>query len=339
MTYKACIIGAGSIGALKEDKYDSPTSENILTHAHMYHNHPEVKLAGIFDTDVVKAALAHDKWKIKWGTDFQDVDWSMEDEVSIVSVCAPTNSHKQVLLDILDCEINPKIVIAEKPFCNNSKEAGEVIEAYKEANIPIIINYSRRYVPEIQQLKKNIDEGIYGKIYSATFHYGRGVRHEMCHGIDLCRFLFGEFLTEFRNHEFTPFMFFDLNNNDPTIAAWLEFDKCPHVFLSPCDGRQYKVFQLEIMTEKGKIILSQHGMYIDYYPLIEEPIWGEFKILSKDIETRIKTQLNRSLEYLLGEVLTHLYCIDTDQFNPEEIKCKPEDALAVHKIIEHLKGE
>ncbi|MCK9282359.1 MAG: Gfo/Idh/MocA family oxidoreductase [Melioribacteraceae bacterium] len=333
--YKAIVIGAGSIGAIKEDKYDSPGGENILTHAHMYHNHPEVELVGIFDKIIERSVSASNKWKCKWDLDFTDIDWEKE-QIDIVSICTPTETHKEVLLDILQYEVNPKIVIAEKPFCSNSKEAEEVIEAYKKANIPIIINYPRRYVPEIQQLKKDIDNEKYGKIYSATFHYTRGLRHEMCHGIDLCRFLFGEY--EGGHIEQPGHGIPDRDKNDSTYAAYLSFKSCHHIFLSPCDGRQYKVFQLEIMTEKGKIILSQHGMYIDFYPLIEEPIWGGFKILSKDMESRTKTQLNRSLEYLLQNVLSYLLSPTLMNYFNNSL-CKPEDALQVHKIIEHLKGE
>jgi predicted dehydrogenase len=335
--YTACVVGAGSIGALKEDKYDSPTTNNILTHSHMYFNHPEIELIGIIDSNFEKAEQAGEKWYTNYCSTIDSQIWNsygIDNDVDIISVCVPTEYHKEVLIKIL--KINPKIVIAEKPFCSNSKEAQEVIDAYEKANIPIIINYPRRYVPEIQQLQIDIRNEYYGKIQSATFHMTRGLIHDGCHGLDLCRYLFGEYIEGqlFKNSSIA-----DRDENDPTYAAHLTFENCPHVFLSPCDGRLYKVFQLEIMTEKGKIVLSQHGMYIDFYPLIDEPIWGGFEILSKDLESRKQTQLNKSLEYLVADSVIKLYCITTNQFRSEEIICTAQDALKVHKIIENLKGE
>ncbi len=328
--YKAIVIGAGSIGAWKDDKYDSPITENILTHAHAYYSNPDIELEGIIDSDSIKGTLASSKWN----TDYYRHHSYMDYDPDIISVCTPTKTHKEILLDII--EAHPKIVIAEKPFCNNSKEAQEVKEVYEKAGIPIMINYPRDYVPEIIQLDSELNNGKYGKIYSAIFYYTRGLKHEGCHAIDLCRFLFGEYRGGKANR---ANCIKDRDENDPTVGAWMTFERCPHVFFSPCDGRQYKVFQLEIMTEKGKIILSQHGMYIDFYPLIEEPIWGGFQILSKDLRYRKPTQLNKSLEFLLKEAVTHLHNMELNKFDPNQLTCNADDALQVHKIIEHLRGE
>jgi predicted dehydrogenase len=290
----------------------------------MYYNNPEIELVGIVDKDFFKATEAAKKWNsVHYSEGINSVTYP----VDIISVCIPTHTHKQVLIDVM--EHDPKIVIAEKPFCNNSQEAEEVIEAYKKVDIPIIINYSRRYVPEIQQLKRQLQEENFGKIYSATFHYTRGLKHEGCHAIDLCIFLFGEFINGTDANLFEEGII-DRDRNDRTIACFLKFEKVPWVFLSPCDGRQYKVFQLEIMTEAGKIILSQHGMYIDFYGREKENIWGDFDILSKNLSFRMSTNLNRSLEYLGKEIVNYLqYGI--------ECSCTAYDALQVHQIIEHLK--
>lgn len=321
---KGLVIGAGSIGALKDSKYDSPETKEVLTHAHAYYNDPEIELEGIVDSDLGKAHQAG----IKWGcTRSQYLISYKMDKIDIVSVCTPTSTHHKILKDCI--ELKPKVVIAEKPFCSNAKEAEEIVELYEKSNINLIINYPRRYVPEIQALSFALNNGDYGNIYSATFHYTRGLRHEMSHGIDLCLMLFVQFQEGelLRSGHRIP----DRDKNDPTQAAHLSFNNCPHVFFSPCDGRKYKVFQLEIMTEKGKIILSQHGMYIEFYPAVKEQIWGDFDVLSKDLAMRQKTQLDKSLVYLMQHAVD--ICNGVDIF----LSC-PQDAIKVHGIIEHLRG-
>jgi predicted dehydrogenase len=65
--YNAIIIGCGSIGTTKDNKYDDPEkNDNILTIAHAFHNHPQIKLIGVIDSDPVKAKQAGDKWNCPW---------------------------------------------------------------------------------------------------------------------------------------------------------------------------------------------------------------------------------------------------------------------------------
>ena len=60
--YNVLIIGAGSVGTSKPDKYDSPLTENILTHAHAVYNNDDLKIIGIVDKDLKKAKKAGKKW-------------------------------------------------------------------------------------------------------------------------------------------------------------------------------------------------------------------------------------------------------------------------------------
>ena len=61
--YKALIIGAGSIGALKDDKFDSPSNpDKVLTHAHAFYKHPDIKIKCVIDRDILKARMAAEKW-------------------------------------------------------------------------------------------------------------------------------------------------------------------------------------------------------------------------------------------------------------------------------------
>ena len=60
--YNVAIIGVGSIGALKNNQFDSPDTDNIFTHAHACYNHPQVDKIGFFDTDLDKALKAMEKW-------------------------------------------------------------------------------------------------------------------------------------------------------------------------------------------------------------------------------------------------------------------------------------
>jgi predicted dehydrogenase len=93
--YKAVIIGAGSIGALKPDHLDSPHTANILTMAHAFHSHPEIELVGIIDKDIGVAEKAAKKWQC---APFHVIN-SFSFDIDIVAICVDTE-QKNLLVKI-----------------------------------------------------------------------------------------------------------------------------------------------------------------------------------------------------------------------------------------------
>ena len=62
-----------------------------------------------------------------------------------------------IIKRVLDCS-NIKGIIVEKPFASTSKEAMDLCEIVSDKNIPLFLNYSRRYMDEFWNLKKWIKE-------------------------------------------------------------------------------------------------------------------------------------------------------------------------------------
>ncbi len=322
MGYKVILLSAGSIGATKDDEFDNPDSENILTHANACYRHKRAELIGIVDPDIRKATAAATKWSTKAYTSLSQID----DEADIVICATPTDRHLATLLEAL--QYRPKIVIAEKPFCTNIHEATIVHNEYKRAGVPIAVDYIRRYAPRINELKNQIEENIHGKIHNVKLTYTRGIFHEACHFIDLCRYLFGEFkyggILDFGN---------DIKDNSPelTVSAFLLFEKCNRVFMCPADGRDYCVFDIDITTEKGRISLPESGTFIENYDL-EPSKYGSYKQLSKNKTHSWLTGLYQSLYYLIDNAVGYLD-------GKEDLICTSDDAIAVHRIYDELLKE
>ena len=57
-TYKAAVIGCGSIGALKDDFKDMVGQNNPLTHAGAIHKNPNIDLIAVIDNDTSKSLKA-----------------------------------------------------------------------------------------------------------------------------------------------------------------------------------------------------------------------------------------------------------------------------------------
>jgi len=320
--YKVIIIGAGSIGTTKFSEYDSPDTENILTHAHSVYNNPDCELIGIVDKDFGKAYEAALKWKTKAYEHISHI----KDQADIIIVATPTETHKQVLLECFD--YNPKVVIAEKPFCMNSREAQEVMEAYKKKDVPIIVDYIRAFDNQINKLVEDIKLDKYGKVYSAICYYVRGTSHESCHAIELFNRIFGEFQKGIKFESFIQD-----NPNSTSYTVYMNYEGCLNVLLMPVDSRSaFNVFDIEIMTDKGKILLSEHGKFIEFYPRVPESTYGNYNTLSAFPETRIKTGLTINLMNVLNEAVN--YVVPKFVLQP---KCTAYHALKVHKILEQIR--
>jgi predicted dehydrogenase len=322
-TYTAAIIGAGSIGALKPEKYDSPEGTEILTHAHACHAHSRINLIGIVDTYKEKANLAADKWNCIGLTDLLELPFFID----IIIVATPTEKHAETLSYLL--QLSPRLVIAEKPFTENGRDAKMISGLYEKENIPIAINYIRRYVPEYVQIKKIIDEKQFGKVLNCFLLYTRGLKREASHAIDLFNYFFGDFID---GSIINDNSIDDYSSKDRTYAAYLSYDCCRHIFMFPCDGRQFAIFEMDLIFERGRIKLTNHGIMKKYYKTKKEEIYDDTNILDPLPYYSCKTHLTEGLTLLLDNVVDFL----DDENHSGSLLCSDKDALKVHEIYEKL---
>lgn len=318
---KAIVIGCGSIGALKPDKYDKRNGKNILTHAHAYKASSDIELSCVVDSDINKAKQAGKKWAVPIEDNIEHAidKWKPD----IVSVCVPTEHHYEVLNKIINPNLRhiPKLVIAEKPFCCTLEDAQKITNKYSNQNVPILINYTRRFSLAYQGLHKKIQRGLLGKIYHARLLYGRGLLRDGCHGIDLFNWYLGNIkgiITTDVMHDYLP--------QDPTVSMLLNYENCANVQLIGVDSRQYGIFEMELVAEKAIIRLMENGMYFHSYYAREEKTYGKYKTMPGTPSDALKTDLTNALGRMVSNASRHLL------YN-EALQCVPKDALKIHATI------
>jgi predicted dehydrogenase len=175
---------------------------------------PRLAVLGGRDLDRTKAAAA------KLGWDAVETDWReliARDDVQIVDICTPGDSHKDIALAALAAG---KHVLCEKPLANTVAEAEEMAQAATAAaangqRSMVAFNYRR--VPALAVARQMIAEGRLGKIRHVRAQYlqdwlsdpttpmawrlrkeeaGSGALGDIgAHIIDATQFLLGEQLT------------------------------------------------------------------------------------------------------------------------------------------------
>lgn len=232
----AAVIGAGAIGA----RMDTPGTQTPMTHAGGYAA-AGFRLVGLVDPAADVAEVAR-LWSCPAFSRVEDLAAVSPD---VISVATPSEVQGQVLRAVMT--LRPRVVIAEKPLAHSMAEAQHIVALYAEAGIALIVNYTRRFTPVWRGLAPCT-------AMSATFRYAKGLRHNGTHALDLCRMLFGDCVDArvlARNTDFWP--------DDPTVSAFLRFERCPEVFLQGMDERCFTFFEADIIAPDWRLIVDKDG--------------------------------------------------------------------------------
>jgi len=169
--YNILIIGCGGQGAMA-DVPGSGNEHKIISFTSAFSKHENTNNIIFYDEDIKKQAEAARIWN---GVDIWDIESTMK-YVDIVIIATPDDSHFYYLKKV--AEYKPKLVIAEKPLCDDLNQAREIVELYKEKNIPLLVNYTRRFIPYYDKLKQ------WGKPKYGECRFNRGWLHTGTHAID-----------------------------------------------------------------------------------------------------------------------------------------------------------
>ena len=267
--YNAAIVGCGNIASGFDDVL---MHEFPKTHAGAYWKSKKIYLIAACDPNFEKINNFKNKWGTKYTTPAIEDFIKIHEKIDVVSICSPTKIHFEHLKVAL--KLKPKVVFCEKPLTDNIEKSKEIVRKYTDANTTLVVNYSRRWDPDVIILKDRIQNKDLGKIYSITGIYNKGIFNNGSHMIDLIQYIFGEL-----DIISTGPKIFDYSRTDPTISALLVTSKNIPVMLNIADSRAYTIFELQIITENGVIRMEESGL-----------VW-------------IERRLQRSVEYPAYKVL------------------------------------
>ncbi|MDP5170910.1 MAG: Gfo/Idh/MocA family oxidoreductase, partial [Bacteroidia bacterium] len=86
-----------------------------------------------------------------------------EPEIDVVSICSPNGLHAAHTIMALRAGHH---VVCEKPMAISVHDCGEMIKAAEKANRRLFIVKQNRFNPPVEAVKKLIDDGVLGNIYS-----------------------------------------------------------------------------------------------------------------------------------------------------------------------------
>lgn len=90
-----------------------------------------------------------------------------EKDLDVVAICTPNGLHAEHTIKSLQAGHH---VLCEKPMAISVADAGQMISESLKANKMLFIVKQNRFNPPVMAVKKAIDEGKFGKIYSAQLN-------------------------------------------------------------------------------------------------------------------------------------------------------------------------
>ena len=129
-------------------------------HAEHISNFGELK--AICDIEFEKAKELGKEYNAKPYKNIDDL-LSNGSDVDVVSICSPNGLHAEHSIKALNAGFH---VLCEKPMAINVHDCGLMIQAAEKNNRRLFAIKQNRFNPPVAAVKKAIDDGKFGKIYS-----------------------------------------------------------------------------------------------------------------------------------------------------------------------------
>jgi len=129
---------------------------------HAEHIHNKGKLIAVCDVLKERADELAEKYGSKAYYSVKDL-LEKEKEVQVIAICTPNGLHAEHAIEALNAGYH---VLCEKPMALTSYDCGEMIKAAERANKRLFAIKQNRFNPPVEAVKRIIDEGKLGKIFS-----------------------------------------------------------------------------------------------------------------------------------------------------------------------------
>lgn len=268
MALKVLIIGCGNIAGGFDAQRDPDSMP--FSHAGAYARHGGFQLSACVDPDQDKREAFMRRWSVDKGHGL--IEEAAGERYDVVSVCSPTSAHYRDVLAAI--ALKPRLIFCEKPVTSSVRETAELVERCEKAGIVMVVNYTRRWDPDVIRLRDELRKGAWGAVRAVTGLYNKGILNNGSHLVDLMHLLFGKL-----NVLSVGVPVWDMLPDDPSISALLAGPAGVNVQLACGHARDFSLFELQIVTEKGVICMEDGGLNWRIRRVIESPHFQGYRSL------------------------------------------------------------
>jgi predicted dehydrogenase len=250
MKFKVLIVGCGNMAG----GYDllQPDEALPLGHAKAFRQHGGFEVTTCIDPNYAQRQAFQNHWQIPQGF----ASWhELPDEVGafdLISICSPTMVHAGDIQAAL--KLKPRMIFCEKPVTAYVAQTQQAVKHCADSQILLAVNHSRRWSPQVHQLKQQLEVGYWGAVRSVSAVYNKGMLNNGSHMLDLLLNLFGTLQITHVGQAVS-----DYSEADPSVDACLKTAGGVPIQLNLAHAQDYALFEMQIITEKGTISMEDGG--------------------------------------------------------------------------------
>lgn len=293
---RTIVLGCGNIGSLWDEVGGLSKGLPPLTHLGALSQNSAFCVTGIYDTNETRAAEASKCWG---GLPVLDSFESLSaDNTDLVVLATPAIGRDELIK--LFFQKNIKCIFSEKPLTSNPSDAIKLLGSLEKKNHNLLVNYSRTFSEDYQNLKAIIKAGELGEFAGGSAVYGKGLLNNGSHIISTIIDLIGAPLKSERGDRIV-----DERSEDPTFDFTLYFNDNAKINVSGTDHRNYTILEIDLLFTEGRIKILDSGRKITIYKKQINSLYPGYSLLAAE----------RELEPDLNLVLTNAYEVLGKFFN------------------------
>lgn len=268
--FDVLVVGCGNIAG----GFDAQRAagELPLTHAGAYARHAGFRLAACVEPDAGRRAAFQRRWQVPLG--FADLREAAAAGLrpAVISLCSPTALHAAHLE--LALALQPRLVFCEKPVTPSAGETQRWVDACRAAGVLLAVNHTRRWAPDVVRLRDELAAGRWGALRALAGIYNKGLLNNGGHLVDLVQFLAGPLHVIAAAPPVHDFW-----DDDATHAALLRTGAGVPVTLAPAHAQDYALFELQVVTAAGLLIMENGGMQWRLRRPVDSPHFAGYRTL------------------------------------------------------------
>lgn len=300
----ALLVGAGNIGALYD--IDSGPDTGPLTHLSALTKSSQVGWIDVVEADPARTQLLEKNPKVRRCAQSLDQLTTDQGDYRIACVATPSDTHFAVLRDLNDATVNISHVLCEKPLFSVSTEFRAQVSAVRQMKFPVTVNYPRTWSTDNIGLINLAAQLGLGAYTSGVATYGKGLKNNGSHMINLLLNLFGgtpeiTHVGRHRTHDL---------DHDPTISFGLILND-HEIAVTATSSKSFSLFELDLRFERGRIVLKDGGRTIEYHTPVADPDYPGYRILGHHMTK--PTDLGGSMQAAIDSVIASPDSINLEQ--------------------------
>lgn len=318
-TLSVLIVGCGNIAGFFDSGRQS--TDFPITHAGAFTRDARFTVTACVEPNEKRRS----EFMATWGVSeaFSSIEQVIRGNArfDVISICSPTDCHAHDIESAL--KLKPKIIFCEKPVTTSISESIRLVYECTRLKIPLAVNYSRRWDPEILKLQVEMQAGHWGQLRSVVGYYNKGILNNGSHMLDLLHLLVGPMDVVKVGKPI-----YDFFPNDPTIPVFLEGPQGLPINLVCGHAEDYAIFELQLVFSLGVLAMEDGGMFWSERRTLDSEIFKGYRMLESGVRREGGYQC--AMIHAIDNIYRAIYLGDP-------LASTGESALITQRICEQIK--